>query len=152
MRESALDVLRATRTLALIAVVSCLSGVIDGLVVQSKGDVVLRWARDRAPEQVLEFLGAPVVVRDLPQVVDTAVALAFGIPVGFAVVMVLLWRWSRSAPLPALIVGLVVYVTTHVLAAVAEPMTLTRGMVGKAIVMVGLVLGIRAEVRRRSLV
>jgi hypothetical protein len=70
---------------------------------------------------------------------------------GIAAVFFALYFWARKQPLPASIVGLVVFVTLHVLDAIADPAALMRGIVMKIIIIAILVNAIQAGVKYRQL-
>lgn len=71
---------------------------------------------------------------------------------GVGVVFFALYLWARKNPFPAAIAGLVVYVTVHLLDAVADPSALTRGILVKVIVIVILVRAIQAGAKHRTLI
>jgi hypothetical protein len=62
-----------------------------------------------------------------------------------------LYFWARKSPYPAAIVGLVVFVTVHLLDALVDPAALLRGIVVKVIVIAVLVNAIKAGARHREL-
>ena len=70
---------------------------------------------------------------------------------GIAAVFFALYFWARKQPLPASIVGLVVFVTLHVLDAIADPAALLRGIIMKVIIIAILVNAIQAGVKYRQL-
>jgi cytochrome b561 len=70
---------------------------------------------------------------------------------GIAVVFCGLAFWARRSPLPAAVVGLVVYITVHLLDAVADPTALLRGILMKAIIVLVLAKAISAGARHRAL-
>jgi hypothetical protein len=62
-----------------------------------------------------------------------------------------LFWWARHNPLPAAITGLVLFVTVHLLDALADPTALARGIIVKVIIIVVLARAISAGVRHRKL-
>jgi hypothetical protein len=62
-----------------------------------------------------------------------------------------LFFWARKSPLPAAIVGLVLFITLHVVDAVADPATLLQGWIVKIIVVVVLSKAISAGLQHRRL-
>ena len=62
-----------------------------------------------------------------------------------------LWVWSRSAPLPAAIVGLVIYVSLNVIAVMIDPTNLIKGIIFKILIIVLLCKGIGAGLKHRQL-
>ena len=70
---------------------------------------------------------------------------------GIAAVFFALYFWARKQPLPASIVGLILFVTVHLLDAVADPAALVRGLLMKIIIIAILVNAIQAGVKYRQL-
>jgi hypothetical protein len=70
---------------------------------------------------------------------------------GIAAVFFALYFWARRQPLPASIVGLVLFVTMHLLDAIADPTALARGLIMKVIVIAILVNAIKAGIKYREL-
>ncbi len=70
---------------------------------------------------------------------------------GIAILFFCLYLWARKNPLPAAIVGLVLFVTVHLLDAVADPTAIVRGIVLKIIVVVVLIKAIQAGAKHRQI-
>lgn len=70
---------------------------------------------------------------------------------GIAAVFFALYFWARKQPLPAAIVGLALFITMHLLDAIADPAALGRGLIMKIIIIVILVQAIQAGVKHRQL-
>lgn len=70
---------------------------------------------------------------------------------GLAGAFFALWLWSRVNPFAAAIVGLVLFVSLHLLDAVADPSSIMRGILVKIIVVVVLVKAIQAGAEHRKL-
>jgi len=62
-----------------------------------------------------------------------------------------LYLWARRNPLPAAICGLVVFVTVHLLDALADPTAIVRGIFIKIIIILVLARAISAGARYRKL-
>lgn len=75
---------------------------------------------------------------------------AYGVVFGIAIAFWILAIWSRKAPLPASIVGLVLFVTLHLIEAVADPTTIAKGLLVKIIVVVVLSQAIQASLKHRQ--
>jgi hypothetical protein len=71
--------------------------------------------------------------------------------VGVGVIFLALYFWARKQPLPAAIVGLVLFITYVVLLAVLNPATIAQGILMKIIVIAVLVNSIQAGVKYRQL-
>lgn len=74
--------------------------------------------------------------------------------IGQALVTVIffgLWIWARQSPLPAAIVGLVLYVSLVALNAFLDPATIAHGIIVKVIIVVVLIRAISAGLQHRQL-
>jgi len=60
--------------------------------------------------------------------------------------------WARANPLPAAIVGLVLFISVMVLNAVLDPTTIAQGVIVKVIVIVVLSKAIQAGAKHRKMV
>lgn len=78
--------------------------------------------------------------------------IVFVVVYGIAVLFFGLYLWARRDPFPAAIVGLVVFVSVHLLDALADPTALARGIVVKIVVLVVLVRAIKAGAAHRAMV
>src|SRR5262249_15579045 len=74
-------------------------------------------------------------------------AVLFGIAGGFVIRPL----WARKQPLPAAIVGLLLFVTLHTLDAIADPTQLVRGIIVKIVIIVVLSKAISAGLQYRKL-
>jgi len=59
--------------------------------------------------------------------------------------------WARKNPLPAALVGLVLFVTIHVINVVMDPMTIAQGIIVKIIIIAVLVRAIQAGTKHKKL-
>jgi hypothetical protein len=85
--------------------------------------------------------GVPIEIKPIGYV------MIFGIAIAFYV----LWLWSRKNPFPAAIVGLVLFVTLHLLDAVVDPATIVQGILVKIIVVVVLAKAVSAGAKYRQI-
>lgn len=103
---------------------------------------------------ILQTLGGIVLYflfRDEPGV-DVGVAKTLlVVNLILAVIYAALGIWARSSPLPAAIVGLVLFLTVIIIGAVAEPISLVQGIIVKIIVILVLIRAIQAGVKHRQL-
>jgi hypothetical protein len=74
-------------------------------------------------------------------------AVIFGVALSFWILFV----WAMKSPLPAAIVGLVLYVTIHVVVAINNPKTLMQGWLLKVVIVSLLGQAIAAGIQSRSL-
>lgn len=70
---------------------------------------------------------------------------------GIAALFYGLYFWARRSPLPAAIVGLILFITLHLVDAIADPTQLARGLIMKIIIVVMLVQAIQAGVKYKRL-
>lgn len=89
--------------------------------------------------------------RENPDMVYTIEPWAYAVVFGIALLFWVLALWARRNPLPAAITGLVVFVTLHVIEAVADPTSIVKGFLMKIIVVVMLVAAIKAGIQHRKL-
>jgi hypothetical protein len=71
--------------------------------------------------------------------------------VGIAAIFYGLYAWARRSPLPAAIVGLILFVTLHLIDALADPRQITRGLIVKVIIVAMLAQAIQAGVKYKRL-
>jgi membrane-associated HD superfamily phosphohydrolase len=77
--------------------------------------------------------------------------LTLVVVLGLGVIFALLGFWARKAPLPSAIVGLVLFVSVHLLDALVDPTALVRGWLVKIIVIVVLIKAIQAGLKHRQI-
>ena len=70
---------------------------------------------------------------------------------GIAALFYGLYFWARRNPLPAAIVGLTLFVTLHLIDAIADPTQLARGIIMKVIIVAMLVQAIQAGIKYKRL-
>lgn len=102
---------------------------------------------------ILQLVFGAVIVfalQNSPQVGEipmTVYLMVFGI----GIVFLGLAFWARSNPLPPAIIGLVLFITVHLLDALQDPSALVRGILIKIIIIVVLVQAISAGLKHRQL-
>jgi hypothetical protein len=69
---------------------------------------------------------------------------------GVASLYAALWHWSKQQPLGATAAGLGIFVTLQVATMVVSPATISQGAIGKIVILVLLIRGVRAGVVLRS--
>lgn len=70
---------------------------------------------------------------------------------GIAAIFLALAMWARRSPFPASIIGLVVFLTVHLLEAIADPKTIVNGIIVKIIVILILSKAISAGAQHRAI-
>lgn len=102
---------------------------------------------------IVQTLAAIIMPLTLPaQPEGSSAAVVVGAILGvIAAVFYGLAFWARKSPLPASIVGLVLFVSLHALDAVVTPESIARGLIMKVIVIVVLVQAVQAGIKAREL-
>lgn len=77
--------------------------------------------------------------------------IVVGIVSAVGLIYIGLFFWARKSPLPAAIVGLVLYITLQLADAVSDPASLGRGIILKIIVIVVLIQAIQAGLKHKQL-
>ncbi len=103
---------------------------------------------------VLSVIGGVVfffILKSGPKEVADQAPVVLAINLVLAAIYAGLAIWARVNPLPAAIVGLVLFVSVHVISAVIDPMSIAQGIIVKIIIVVVLVKAIQAGVKYRQL-
>jgi hypothetical protein len=66
-----------------------------------------------------------------------------------AIMLVLGW-WSRSKPLPAILIATAIYAAVQVISAIMDPTTIMQGFIMKAVIIAILVRGIKGALSART--
>lgn len=86
-----------------------------------------------------------------PQVDWDIATILLAAQAAISVIFFGLWIWSKSSPLPAAIVGLVVYLSLILVNAFMDPATIAQGLIVKIIIIAFLCKGISAGLQHRKL-
>jgi heme A synthase len=101
---------------------------------------------------ILQAVFGAIVVASLPADLDSSErSIVMVMVFGVAAIFLALYVWARKQPLPAAILGLVLFVTLHAVAALEDPKELPRGLLVKVFVIVILARAIQAGVKYRQL-
>ncbi len=100
---------------------------------------------------VLLFVQKSKLEREQPGMQFEILPVAWITIFGIAAAFWLLYFWARRSPLPAAIVGLVLFITVHLFDAIADPTQIARGWIMKAIVIFALAKAIDAGIKHRRL-
>jgi hypothetical protein len=119
---------KASTALLIVAILQAVFGPVALMLMKSKAE------QEAGPGAVMEI--EPIMY-----------VIVFGLAIAFFA----LWLWSRVNPFAAAIVGLVLFVSVHLLDAVADPTQLARGILVKIIVIAMLVQAIKAGLQYRKL-
>ncbi|MDB5102917.1 MAG: zinc ribbon protein [Fibrobacteres bacterium] len=95
--------------------------------------------------------GKTVTVGELKRMVDFEYYSVFGTNYFLAMVMFVIFFWSKRSPFSAFVTALSIYMGVIVLNAVVDPKTLAQGLILKIAVIAALISGIKAAVPTRGL-
>ncbi|GEM_PF-2697316 len=140
----------AGRWLLAIGILLALHGTSEGLGVktvvdQAKAEVDAEFSAD----DWLEVAGEEMTVTEFKSQMDAEVLRTFLAVYLVAAIMIGLYFWARSSPLPAIVTGLCVYLVLVAVQAVVEPGTLLSGLFWKFFIISGLLAGIRAAMAQQ---
>lgn len=111
-------------------------------IVQTLGATLVAFAGREMVQQSIPHQPGQIVVVD-EQVLRIMQVVLFGIAGAFFA----LAFWARRNPLPAAIVGLLMFVSLHATEAVIDPNSIPKGIVMKVIVIVVLIKAISAGIK-----
>lgn len=81
----------------------------------------------------------------------SGLTLVGGIVAGIGLVFLGLAAWATTAPFPAAVTGLVLYVTLTVVDAIADPTAIFRGIIIKVLIIAALAKAVQAGLEHRNL-
>lgn len=68
----------------------------------------------------------------------------FGVSLALCAIHVGLWQWAKTAPFPAAVVALVLFITVQLINAVLDPSSLYKGIIIKVLFLVALIKAVQA--------
>lgn len=80
-----------------------------------------------------------------------AVNMLLAVNLVLGALYLVLWRWAKTKPLPAAVIALLLFITTHVINAVMQPESLAQGILVKILFTLALVRAITAANEERNL-
>lgn len=95
--------------------------------------------------------GKTVTVGELKRMINFEYYAVFGMNYFLAVVMFVIFFWSKKTPFPAFVTALSIYLGVMVLSAVVDPKTIVQGIIVKIAVIAALINGIKAAIPTRGL-
>jgi hypothetical protein len=142
----------ATSAIKWLAVIFAVSGALLFFVTKNADDEALGKIRGMDPASVFptQIEGRSMTVGELQKQLEWEPWGVLIVNLILAAVMVALALWSRRAALPAALVATATYAVVIVGNAIADPRTLTQGLIIKIIIIAFLVKGIRATLALRS--
>lgn len=103
---------------------------------------------------VLQALGGALlyfILKDAREVDPNVPTVVLTMSLVLAAIYGALGFWARKSPLPATIVGLVLYLSLIGVSAVIDPATIGQGIIIKLLIIVALAKGVQAGVKYRQL-
>lgn len=140
--RSSSRVRRGVRLILLIAVLQLLVGGYFGLVEAGEYSRQFEELRGLDESQTTVVDGETFLVGEARIVLVISKVLAIGMQLGLGCAFFALYFWARTRPRPALLMALMLYLGSHGLYALADPASLSRGILLKGMVVAGLVFGI----------
>ena len=146
---------KARKWLLIVAILTCVIGV--GLYFLQKSEVEkqIRDAEAQIAGMDRETVDAhfkEAVGMTFQEAIDHdrgMVRMLLLVNLGLCAAYLLLWWWAKAKPLPASVIALLLFITTHVVNAVVEPKTLYQGILIKILFTLALVRAISAAAEER---
>lgn len=69
---------------------------------------------------------------------------------GIGIVFFGLYFWSRKSPFPAVVAGLIIFITVHLIDGIVDPNQIYKGLIMKVIVLIFLIKGVSAGLEYRK--
>jgi hypothetical protein len=151
--EISASVNKASKWVLAIAFMFIVFGTIMGLMQKGTTDTALAnlvQYEDSATWSV-PIHGKTVTVGELRSMVKFEYYSVFVLNYFLAIVMFVIFKWSKTAPFSAFVTALSIYIGVIVLSAVVDPKTIIQGIIVKALVIMALVNGIKAAIPTRGL-
>jgi len=95
--------------------------------------------------------GKTVTVGELKRMIWFEYYGVFGINYFLAIVMLVIFKWSKTSPFSAFVTALSIYAGVIVLNAIIDPTTIIQGVIIKILVIGALIKGIKAAIPTRGL-
>lgn len=149
---------KARKWLLIVAVLTCVLSIGLYFIQKSEVEKQIRDAQSQIrgldPEQVDAHFKRAVGMT-FQEAIDHdrgMVRMLLFVNFGLTAAYLLLWWWAKTKPLPATVIALLLFVTTHVVNAVVEPSTIYQGMLIKIFFTLALVRAIGAANEERRAV
>jgi hypothetical protein len=95
--------------------------------------------------------GKTVTVGELKRMVNFECYSVFGVNYFLAIVMFVIFAWSKKSPFSAFVTALSIYMGVIVLSAIVDPKSIIQGVIVKIAVIAALANGIKAAIPTRGL-
>ena len=150
-RKIGADVNRAAAAIAALAVLFLIAGVALFFIQRGSSQEALASLAHHPADATFTVEGETYTVEQAREELRAAPGQALLVNIVLAVIMLGLWLWARSSPLPAVIKSLCVFVAVHLVSALIDPTTLIQGLPIKIFAIVTLAAGVRAALQQRAL-
>lgn len=151
--EVGASVKKASKWVFAIAVMFVLFGTVMGFM--QKGTT------DKARANLVQFEdsatwsvpvnGKTVTVGELKRMIEFEYYSVFGVNYFLAIVMFVIFVWSKKSPFSAFVTALSIYLGVIVLNVIVDPKTIVQGIIVKIVVIVALINGIKAAIPTRGM-
>jgi hypothetical protein len=142
---------RAATAIGLLSLLFVIGGLLMAALTRTQAAETLSQLEGRSPDAVLDIGGEQMTVAEVRDQLKAAPKQIFIVNLALGAIMLALYFWAQSAPLPAVLVATCVYVMVQVVGAVLDPTSLTKGIIIKVLAIVVLFSGIRAALEQRNL-
>jgi hypothetical protein len=148
---------KARKWLLAIAILTIVTGIVFYVI--QKGEVEKQIADATAqvagiPPDELDARFEAAVGMTFQEAIDHdrgMVNMLLAINIALGALYMVLWWWAKRKPLPAAVIALLLFVTTHVINAVMQPESLAQGILVKILFTLALVRAITAANEERNL-
>ena len=155
--ENAAKIGKARKWLFAIALLTMLTGVIFYFIQKAEVEKQIDEARIQVagiPPDVLDERFKAATGMTWQEAIDHdrgMVNMLLAINLALAALYMALWWWAKRKPLPAAVIALLLFITTHVINAVMQPESIYQGLLVKILFTLALVRAITAANEERNL-
>ena len=141
----------ASATIAALAILFLVGGLVMFFVVRSQSNKALRHLEGRAAASSFRLQEKTMTVEELRSALKKAPRQILIVNWILALIMGGLFLWSRTSPLPAVVVATVMFVTVQLVNLALDPRSVLQGLPIKIFASIALASGIRAALQQRTL-
>ena len=148
---SSRSVQSATSAIRLLAVLFAVFGLFMFFAMRDQTQAALQNLSRFADDEVLEPInGVSYTTAELRKRVVWEQRGVLIVNLILCAIMLVLGWWSRSKPLPAILIATAIYVAVQVISAIMDPTTIMQGFIMKAVIIAILVRGIKGALSART--
>jgi RNA polymerase subunit RPABC4/transcription elongation factor Spt4 len=155
--ENAAKIGKARKWLFAIALLTMLTGVIFYFIQKADVEKQIDEARIQVagiPPDVLDERFKAATGMTWQEAIDHDRGLVYmllAVNLALGALYLVLWWWAKTKPLPAAVIALLLFITTHVINAVMQPASIYQGILVKILFTLALVRAITAAKEERNL-